>query len=98
MAILWGRNNLYVRCALPRLSVLSRCALLRLHIISRQGEDDVKHLLVIPFVIGIVGIRHGGKESLELSSDAGYTRKQKEDASQHPLSLLTHRHLHFIKR
>lgn len=68
------------------------------YIISRQGEDDVKHLLVIPFVIGIVGIRHGGKESLELSSGTGYTRKQKEDASQHPLSLLTHRHLHFIKR
>ena len=68
------------------------------YIISRQGEEDVKHLVVIPFGLGRVGIRPGGKGSLELLSDAGYTRKQKEDASQHPLSLLTHRHLHFIKR
>lgn len=43
-----------------------RCVNLHIHHkVSQEGEDDEKHLLVMPLVIGIVTIRHRAQELLE---------------------------------
>ena len=36
-----------------------------IHIDAQETENDVEHLLVVAFVVRMVAIRHGGKESLE---------------------------------
>ena len=43
----------------------SRCMHLYINIIPQEAENDVKHLLVMPLVIGVIRIRDRRKESLK---------------------------------